>query len=197
VFVYRDTAGHPGDAGWDRGAQDPAERTAAYWYDLVARDLAPAAEETRGPFEPLLSSSGPPYEGARQHPADPDAAEPARTRQASAGAVGDEGADEMSHARARKLEQIKDLYLTAEAIGEQNVDKHFDQLLARQRELISEYFRQPAAAQPAVASPRDGLAAEAATGPHRQDDSDRPGAAGGQAGPPEGAGVVAEPPRGW
>ena len=51
-------------------------------------------------------------------------------------------------ARARKLEQLKDLYLTAEAIGEQNVDKHFDQLLAQQRELISEYFSQSAAAQP-------------------------------------------------
>jgi hypothetical protein len=47
------------------------------------------------------------------------------------------------HDRARKLEQIKDLYLTAEAIGEANVDKHFDQLLAQQRELISDYFRQP------------------------------------------------------
>ena len=56
-------------------------------------------------------------------------------------------------ARARKLEQLKDLYLTAEAIGEQNVDKHFDQLLAQQRELISDYFRQSAAAEPGVAGP--------------------------------------------
>jgi len=46
--------------------------------------------------------------------------------------------------RARKLEQIKDFYLTAEAIGEENVDKHFDQLLAQQRELISDYFKQSA-----------------------------------------------------
>ena len=56
--------------------------------------------------------------------------------------------EDPGRARARKLEQIKDFYLTAEAIGEENVDKHFDQLLAHQRELISEYFRQPDAAQP-------------------------------------------------
>jgi hypothetical protein len=35
--------------------------------------------------------------------------------------------------------------MTAEAIGEENVDKHFDQLLAQQRELISEYFKQSGA----------------------------------------------------
>jgi hypothetical protein len=197
VFVYRDTGGYPGDPGGDRAARDPAERTAAYWYDLVAQDLAAVPEETRGPFEPLLSSGGPPPEGARQHPAEPGAAEPAGTPQASVGPVRDDGADELAHARASKLEQIKDFYLTAEAIGEQNVDKHFDQLLARQRELIGEYFRQSGTGRPAVASPRDGLADQAAAGPHGPGDSGRPGAAGGQAGPAEGAGVVAEPPRAW
>ena len=40
-----------------------------------------------------------------------------------------------------KLEKIKDLYLTVEAIGDDNVDKHFDELLQRQRELISDYFK--------------------------------------------------------
>ena len=55
------------------------------------------------------------------------------------------------HAHTRKLEQIKDLYLTAEAIGETNVDKHFDQLLAQQRELISEYFKHSSATGPAAA----------------------------------------------
>jgi hypothetical protein len=39
-----------------------------------------------------------------------------------------------------KLEQIKDLYLTAEAIGEDALDKHFDQVSLRQRELIREFF---------------------------------------------------------
>ena len=81
--------------------------------------------------------------------------------------------------RSTRARRIKDFYLTAEAIGEQNVDKHFDQLLAQQRELISDYFGQSAAAEPGVAGPSDG------------------GAAGGHSGPPEGAVVRAEPPRAW
>ena len=79
------------------------------------------------------------------------------------------------HDRARKLEQIKDLYLTAEAIGEANVDKHFDQLLAQQRELISEYFRQPGPAGPAAP------------------DGPPPG----PADPSEGARLAADQPRAW
>jgi hypothetical protein len=56
------------------------------------------------------------------------------------------------------LERIKDLYVTAEAIGERRLDKHFDQLLARQRQLISDYFtnqefRGSAGAGPSAASP--------------------------------------------
>jgi hypothetical protein len=39
-----------------------------------------------------------------------------------------------------KIEQIKDLYLTAEAIGEDALGKHFDQLSQRQRSLIREFF---------------------------------------------------------
>jgi hypothetical protein len=41
-----------------------------------------------------------------------------------------------------KLEQIKDLYLTAQAIGEDALVKHFDELRQRQRSLIREYFEQ-------------------------------------------------------
>jgi Tat protein secretion system quality control protein TatD with DNase activity len=48
-----------------------------------------------------------------------------------------------------KLDQIKDLYLTAEAIGEVNLDKHFDQVSQRQRELIREFFES--------ADPKDGV----------------------------------------
>jgi hypothetical protein len=88
----------------------------------------------------------------------------------------DEAPEEPAYAQARRLEQIKDLYLTAEAIGEENVDKHFDQLLAQQRELISDYFRQSAAARHV-----GGLPAQAGT----------------PEGAPEGAGVATEPPRSW
>ena len=46
----------------------------------------------------------------------------------------------MSPAATAKLEQLKDLYLTAEAIGEEALDKHFDQVSERQRQLIREFF---------------------------------------------------------
>jgi hypothetical protein len=39
-----------------------------------------------------------------------------------------------------KIDQIKDLYLTAEAIGEDALGKHFDELHERQRSLIREFF---------------------------------------------------------
>ena len=158
---------------------------AAYWYDLLAEDPVPQHEETRGPFEPLLSSSAPPGTGA--------AGQQPGTEQAQRPPDGSRDArpEAPEQARARKLEQLKDLYLTAEAIGEQNVDKHFDQLLAQQRELISEYFRQSGVAQPGVTSARDGQAAE--TDAAQPD----PGASGGRAGPREDAGVRAEPPRAW
>ena len=39
-----------------------------------------------------------------------------------------------------KMDQIKDLYLTAEAIGEDALDQHFQLVSERQRQLIREYF---------------------------------------------------------
>jgi hypothetical protein len=164
VFVYRDTSAPPDGPAAGSSARDPAEHDTAYWYGLLAEGAAPSREETRGPFEPLVSSGG---------TAAGPAAASAATDPAGPG-LGQEPPDDMAQARERKLEELKDLYLTAEAIGEENVDKHFDQLLARQRELISEYFRQSAAARPAVASPHDG-----------------------QADPAEGAGVAAEQPHAW
>jgi hypothetical protein len=197
VFVYRDPSPQSADPAADSPAQDPAEHDTGYWYDLLTEDTAPRRQETRGPFEPLQSSSG--------TSSGPGAAATG-TGSARTG-PGQPPADDTAQARARKLEQLKDLYLTAEAIGEENVDKHFDQLLAQQRELISEYFRQPAEARPAgpqsgeagpaVASPRDGRAADADATPRAPHHPDGPGAAGRQAGNPEGAGVPAEQPHAW
>jgi hypothetical protein len=51
-------------------------------------------------------------------------------------------ADSLSAETQAKLEQIKDLYMTAEAIGEDALVKHFDQLSQRQRSLIREFFEQ-------------------------------------------------------
>jgi hypothetical protein len=96
-------------------------------------------------------------EGQPGQPAEPS--QPAQPEQAAAA---DEGAAERAGQHARKLEQIKDLYLTAEAIGEANVDKHFDQLLAQQRELIGDYIKQSKAAlQEPQDADRDGD-----SGPH-------------------------------
>lgn len=191
--MYRDVSEPTPTSSPRRLAADDA----AYWYDLLAEDAAPQHEQARGPFEPLLPSSTPTGAVGQQLSAEPE--------QRSPGGAGSDPHEAPEQARARKLEQLKDLYLTAEAIGEQNVDKHFDQLLAQQRELISDYFGQSAAAEPGVAGPRDGQVAErdgqaaerngqaAATAAARPD----PGAVGGQPGPPEGAGVRAEPPRAW
>ena len=45
---------------------------------------------------------------------------------------------------APPLEQIKRFYLTAEAISAENLDRQFDGLLERQRQLISAYFSETA-----------------------------------------------------
>jgi hypothetical protein len=111
-----------------------------------------------------------------------------------------ENSDENSaRGRARRLEQIKDLYLTAEAIGERNVDKHFDELLAHQRELISEYFKRSDAAGPgdgrtAREQPRYGAQAPADADPGLLG---TPGAAGRRPDAPPEASVVADQPRVW
>src|SRR5207344_2443300 len=154
-------------------------------YDLPGSAAGPGAppqsgEEARGPFEPLVSSSDPP--GA------------ARPSSGDSGA-GDAPA-ESAYDRARKLEQIKDLYLTAEAIGEANVDKHFDHLLAQQRELISEYFKHSSAASPTAAA-RPAAASSPAADSAGQAETDtgvplEPGPPiGGPSGAPESARVAA------
>jgi hypothetical protein len=194
VFVYRDTSAPPDQPAAARSAREPTEQDAAYWYDLLAEDPTPRHEEARGPFEPLVSSNDPdPAHGwpaaiPGQQPVPPDAAP-------------GQGPDDAARVRARKLEQLKDLYLTAEAIGEQNVDKHFDQLLAQQRELISEYFQQSTGATPTGAAPAETARAETA-----RTETAPPGASPAVAGPRDGlaaddtepgAGVAAERPGAW
>jgi hypothetical protein len=226
VFVYRDTGDDLG--GPAAAVPGPGENDAAYWYDLPGSGAgtdAPAhvVEETRGPFEPLVSSADP--GAARRLQESPDAVPPAGPDAARQDQVpGDAGPDDgredtghedMTYDRAHKLEQIRDLYLTAEAIGEANVDKHFDQLLAQQRELISDYFRQPGPARPpAAGSPPagesgpgagvSGFADQVETDPGAARDPGPPragprgpGGPGGPAGSSEGARVAADQPRAW
>lgn len=49
-------------------------------------------------------------------------------------------ADALPGSAQEKMEQIKELYLTAEAIGEDALTKHFEQLSQRQHDLIREFF---------------------------------------------------------
>jgi hypothetical protein len=182
VYIYRETSAEPGDPATAAPGSQPDERDASYWYDLSGQDSAAGeartqvAEPTRGPFEPLVSSNAAPP-GAGRHAA-PDAA-------------GHDGPEEPTHDQAQRLDQIKDFYLTAEAIGERNVDKHFDELLAQQRELISEYFQQSTGhgASQALAPPqaeREGQAHPASyAGPQDPGLADR------------GEPVIAEPPSTW
>lgn len=124
MYVYRDT-GEP-DEPEQAAKPETDEQEAAYWYGVTDPEPKQPAydQEVRGPFEPLLTSPSVPA-------SPPPAEEPAEEEQ-----------EDPAGQHERKLEQIKDFYLTAEAIGEENVDKHFDTLLAQQRELISEYFKQ-------------------------------------------------------
>ncbi len=200
MYVYRDTGGQPGDPA--AAAPGPDEHDAAYWYDLpgtsAGGDITPRVpQETRGPFEPLVSSADPPGTTPR-FSASLDDAEPAAPDAALSdevpGAAPDDGQEDTAYAHASKLEQIKDLYLTAEAIGEANVDKHFDQLLAQQRELISDYFKQSnAAGPPGGAADQAGAEQADAAGQARTE----PGDAGGPASVPEGSRVAADQPRVW
>jgi len=201
VYVYRDTGDQPG--GPAATGPGPGGNDAAYWYDLPGSATGPGAptqpgEEARGPFEPLVSSSDPPGV-ARHTSAGPDTADPAvpdsaHADQAPADSAAGDVPAESAYDRARKLEQIKDLYLTAEAIGEANVDKHFDQLLAQQRELISDYFRQPGPAGSAAGAQSAGQAGSADQSDPRARQDSGPG---GPATPPEGVSVAADQPRAW
>ena len=189
MFVYRDTGDQP----------DPGENDAAYWYDLPvagAGSDAPAqvAEAGRGPFEPLVSSADPPGAARRVSAGSGAAPDAVRLDQALDAARPGGPGEEAVADRARKLEQIKDLYLTAEAIGEANVDKHFDQLLAQQRELISEYFRRPPG-EDRLPGEAGGFADQAETEPGAPRDPGPP--LPGPAGPSEGARVAADQPRAW
>jgi hypothetical protein len=88
-------------------------------------------DRPRGPFEAAQPARPTSITGSVQPPP-PEAA--------AAGPAAPAGRA-MTEAANAKLEQIKDLYLTAEAIGEDALDKHFEQVSKRQRELIREFFQ--------------------------------------------------------
>ncbi|HLH59518.1 MAG TPA: hypothetical protein VKV33_10255, partial [Streptosporangiaceae bacterium] len=153
------------------GAETAASGTAAGYGDLAdpyagpEPDTGPSTEPIRGPFEPPpgqpsaaelsdeIAATGPHEAEAHAESASYDrSAEPVSSlADVSSGVSGSPGGaahyadvdpEDGPEGSSEKMEQIKDLYATVEAIGDDNVDKHFDQLLQRQRELISEYFKE-------------------------------------------------------
>lgn len=93
-------------------------------------------EVPRGPFEPARPSQP----RSRQASITGSVEPPAETFATSAPPSAGPPPRPIPEAAAAKLDQIKDLYLTAEAIGEDALDRHFDQVSQRQRELIREFF---------------------------------------------------------
>ena len=106
--------------------------------DLTGTDLLPA-EMTSSGVDPVgveLAASG----LAASELAVPDLA----GSELGAPDLADSDPDQesVSEGAREKLQKIKELYLTVEAIGDDNVGKHFDELMQRQRELISDYFKE-------------------------------------------------------
>lgn len=116
-----------------------------------------AARSPRTPFEaarPAAAAAGDPADGNREaggyprsegraSPIPEGRADPAGDRPRQDSGTGPSADSTGGGAEAaERLDKIKDLYLTAAAIGEDALDRHFDQLSQRQRELIQEYFHQ-------------------------------------------------------
>jgi hypothetical protein len=79
-----------------------------------------------------------------------------------------------ARAARAKLDQIKELYLTAEAIGEDALVRHFDEVSQRQRDLIREYFKQPGRRPSTIL--RDASERPPQDGPaHEAESANRPG----------------------
>jgi hypothetical protein len=142
-----------GPPGPDWYARDGQERTPA------AGDAEPAAAEddttvTRGPFEPLRASDREAAATAGYQPADYHPGDDVAFDDPGAGGAESEvpeydgeisellGLGAPVDPEADALGEIRGLYDAAETVGETGLARHFDQLLERQRMLISEYFEE-------------------------------------------------------
>jgi hypothetical protein len=136
----------PGDAD-DRAHDDPADD------DTSPIPVIPAADAPGRPRPPAPPPEPEPFsvwEPARQHARRPD--EPYRP----------EHAEPPSADTQEKIEQIKDLYETAESIGEDALVQHFEQLKTRQRSLIREFFEKAGLGPGNSAHPSQHAAGESA-----------------------------------
>ena len=134
----------------------PAQAPASIW--LPPAGLEPPAKwaETPPGPEPIVArdplSAGPLALGAASLPL---------IRAAEALLSGP--ADTVPGSAQEKMEQIKELYLTAEAIGEDALTKHFELLSQRQHDLIREFFEKAGlGANDALAKPGSDSAPDSA-----------------------------------
>ncbi len=183
--AVQDVRGWPAEDQWRPDAQPADDPHAPYLAGPEPGHLAgqepshlagPQAAYLAGP----LPAPGPPPAGLAPALAPLPDGPPGGQRSPGRGRRPD-GEYEPGHAEPpspdtqEKIEQIKDLYLTAEAIGEEALVKHFDQLKKRQRSLIREFFEKAglgsmgaggdAAGDPAGSPARDRAAAAAERAP--------------------------------
>jgi hypothetical protein len=116
----------------------------------------------RGPFEPLRPGDREEAGHADYQPADADAAlddaDPPETDIPEYEPIDHEMSELLDFGAsadpdAAALDQIKDLYDKAETVSQAGLDRHFEQLLERQRQLISEYFNEPGSLDLAPSDP--------------------------------------------
>jgi hypothetical protein len=133
ILARRSASQDPAAPAPQNRPADPAEPPAA------AQSSPPAStgQRMRGPFEPAkkIAAASPP------RPADSPPV-PRSPTSAAATPMSEATGSDVWTPTTPKLDQIKDLYLTAEAIGEEALDRHFQQVSERQRQLIKEYFDQ-------------------------------------------------------
>jgi hypothetical protein len=107
-----------------------------------------------GPDRSAASPPTPPRRPPAPDPVPAAAPDPGRRRFSGGGQVANDP-DAAARAAHAKLEQLKDLYLTAEAIGEDALVRHFDEVSQRQRDLIRDYFKQSGLRPSANMQPAD------------------------------------------
>jgi len=145
-----DPAYGPPGPDWYRRDEDEPPRT-------VDGEPAAAASEpgaTRGPFEPLRPGDREGAGHADYQQADDevtfDDPDPLDSEVSEYEPIDYEMLELLdlgtpSDPEAGALGQIRDLYQGAETVSQASLDRHFDQVLERQRQLISEYFTESGA----------------------------------------------------
>jgi hypothetical protein len=159
----------PDDPGYGPPGPEWYARREDIGQQAAAEELRPA----RGPFEPLADSHRTARgmaDGTGGYPAAsyPAASYPAASYEAP-GLTGTD--DDDLGDRGGALDQIKDFYAAAEALGAEHFEEHFERLLEGQGKLISDYFREPAGRRPADPNGErgSGYPGGGAEGPQRLD----------------------------